>query len=195
VIRDRLHTAHVGDSRIYMLRSGQLRQLTVDHTWVQGALDHNIISAEEARDHPYAHMLQRAIGSPEPPDADFRLRYERDDDDRQAEARQALPLRAGDRILLCSDGLTDLVEDKEIRASLLEQGPEDAVQSLISLARARGGHDNITALVLEVPEGISPSQAAVGNRLLGFAGLLLLLALLLALGVVALWQLELLPWP
>ena len=152
VIKNKLYTAHVGDSRIYLLRNNNLIQVSTDHTWVQEAVKHEIIRPEEARNHPRAHVLHQALGSQDPPEPDFRLRLAAHETDAQSENNQGLKLSRGDKILLCSDGLTDLVEDHEIQSSLIEQGPEDAVQSLVSLARARGGHDNITVIILGVPQ-------------------------------------------
>jgi serine/threonine protein phosphatase PrpC len=152
VIGKKLYTAHVGDSRIYLFRNGNFQQITTDHTWIQEAIKHEIIRPEEARGHPRAHVLHQAIGSQEPPEPDFRLRLSSTETDLESENNQGLTLLRRDRILLCSDGLTDLVEDHEIRTALEEQNPEEAVQSLVSLARARGGHDNITVIILGVPE-------------------------------------------
>ncbi|OGO18924.1 MAG: hypothetical protein A2Z14_05210 [Chloroflexi bacterium RBG_16_48_8] len=152
VIGNKLYIAHVGDSRIYLFRNGNCRQITIDHTWVQEAIKHEIIRPEEARDHPRAHVLHLAIGSQDPPEPDFRLPLSDEESDLQSENNQGLKLFRGDKILLCSDGLTDLVENHEIRVALEEQNPDEAVQSLVSLARARGGHDNITVIILEVPQ-------------------------------------------
>jgi protein phosphatase len=149
ILGDRLYTGHVGDSRIYLLRDDRLHQLTTDHTWIQEAIDRQIIRPEEARNHPYAHMLQRAIGGNIQPEPDFRMRMAGDKSDAQSESHQGMRLKPGDQLLLCTDGLTDLVEDGEIAEALRTQEPEQAAQSLITLARARGGHDNITVVILK----------------------------------------------
>jgi serine/threonine protein phosphatase PrpC len=172
VIGKKLYTAHVGDSRIYFFRNGLIRQITTDHTWIQEAIKHEIIRPEEARNHPRAHVLHQALGSQDPPEPDFRLRLSSDETDLESENNQGLTLIRGDRILMCSDGLTDLVEDQEIKAALEEQNPEEAVQSLVSLARARGGHDNITVIILGVPEywpEEKPASKKKALRLLLFA--------------------------
>jgi serine/threonine protein phosphatase PrpC len=166
VIGKKLYTAHVGDSRIYLLRDGILRQTTIDHTWVQEAIKHEIIRPEEARNHPRAHVLHTAIGSQDPPEPDFRLCLSNGETDLESEDHQGLTLMRGDRILLCSDGLTDLVEDYEIRTALEEQIPEEAVQSLVSLARARGGHDNITVIILGVPDDWPEEKPAPKRKIL-----------------------------
>lgn len=151
LVDNHLFTATIGDSRIYQLHNHRLRQLSIDHTWIQEALDRNIITPEQARNHPNAHVIQRAIGNLIPPEPDFRMRLSADETDEQSNANQGRTLISGDMILLCSDGLTDMVEDHEIEYALNSQNPTDAVQGLISLARARGGHDNITLVVFRMP--------------------------------------------
>ena len=194
VIDNKLYTAHVGDSRIYFLRNSKLKQITKDHTWVQEAIEHEIIRPEDARNHPRAHILQRAIGSPEPPDADLRMHLSEKENDQQSESNQGLKLVRGDKILLCSDGLTDLVNDEEIRIALVDQHPQDAVQSLVTLARARGGHDNITVIILAVPEKWPARRG--GSRRKVILLIVLLLLLILAAVIVAYfggWR-PALPW-
>jgi serine/threonine protein phosphatase PrpC len=195
VIGKQLYTAHVGDSRIYLLRNNSLSQITIDHTWVQEAIKHEIISPEEARNHPRAHVLQLAIGSPDPPEPDFRLRLSDQENDLQSENNQGMTLIQGDKILLCTDGLTDLVEDHEIQMALAEQIPQDAAQSLVSLARARGGHDNITVIILAVPRDWSDTQSkrTKKNVLLRGAFILFILAVITIALIAALW-LDILPW-
>lgn len=152
ILGDRLYTASAGDSRLYLLRSGVLQRLTIDHTWVQEALDHGALSPEGARDHPNAHVIRRYLGAKHPLRADLRLRLGADESDAQAEANQGLRLLPGDRLLLCSDGLTDLVEDSEILATFSsEKATKTALEELVALANERGGHDNITILMLEMP--------------------------------------------
>lgn len=147
VLDDRLYIANVGDSRIYLLRDGRLRQITIDHTWVQEAIQYNIISQEEARGHPQSHVLRRHIGGDHLPEPDLRLHLREGEDDAQAMANQGLRLKGGDRLLLCSDGLTDMVEDIEIYRVLSRRDPEQAAEELLQLALARGGEDNITLIV------------------------------------------------
>jgi protein phosphatase len=196
VIGNKLFTSHVGDSRIYLQRKGKFRQITKDHTWVQEAIEHQIIDESEAQDHPRAHMLQRAIGSPDPPEADFRLRLTDRESDAQSEKNQGLHLKPGDRLLLCTDGLTDLVKDNEIELALLEQSPKEAAQALVSLARARGGHDNITVVILEVPTEW-PYETSFLPRRLFFLSTILILSFLavIAIAMLASWKLGWIPWP
>jgi PPM family protein phosphatase len=150
----RLYTASVGDSRIYLLRNGVIHQLTIDHTWVQEALEKGVIAPEQVQGHPNAHVIRRFLGSPEMPEADIRMRLNGDEDDTQAMANQGIRLKTSDVLLLCSDGLTDLVNDAEIAEELQSQALDLAVPRLIDLANQRGGHDNITLITIKVPPGI-----------------------------------------
>jgi protein phosphatase len=152
VIGDRLYTAYVGDSRIYLMRGGRIQQLTVDHTWVQEAIEKGILTPELAREHPNVHVIRRYLGSPEPPDPDFRLKFFDGEGDLQAEENQGVQLLPDDVILLCSDGLTDLVWNDEILETVrTKSGIREASRALIDLANSRGGHDNITLVLVSVP--------------------------------------------
>lgn len=195
IVGDRLFTVSVGDSRIYLLRDGRLRQISIDHTWVQEAIDYDIISAEEARGHPNAHVLRRHIGGQQLPEPDFRMMLHDGENESRSIANQGTRLQRGDRLLLCSDGLTDMVEDLEIFQALTEHAPEQAVTALMHLALERGGDDNITIVVIAPRSG---SQAGASRRrrgvllpaLLGSLVLLLLVAAALA----AAWWLGYWPW-
>ncbi len=147
----RLYTAYIGDSRLYLLRGGQCRQVSVDHTWLQAALDYKIITNEEVASHPRQHVLIRYIGGKVKAKPDFRLKLTEAESATEAEAHQGMQLLPGDAVLLCSDGLSDLVSAEEIGAALLGAPPAQAVEALIAQARARGGHDNITIIVLHLP--------------------------------------------
>lgn len=151
VIGDRLFTASVGDSRIYLLRNTGLMQLTVDHTWVQEAVEKGILDPQEARDHPNVHVLRRYLGSLKTPQADIRMRLAADESDTQSRSNQGLRLLPGDLLLLCTDGLTDMVEDANIERTVRGLDLQLAAQSLVDLACARGGKDNITVVMLHVP--------------------------------------------
>ncbi len=127
--------AHVGDSRCYHLRGDQVLWRTADHTRVQRMVEMGILTAEQARTHEDANVVTRALGfSPtdEPPEPEI------------ASARE---LRDGDLLVLCSDGLYDLVDDAEIAELGSEDPPATAAQRLVDLANERGGHDNITVVV------------------------------------------------
>lgn len=126
--------AHVGDSRLYRLRDRQLEQITADHTWVGRAMRSGDITPEQAKTHPWRHVLSQCLGR--------RELYEMD--------IQPLEVVAGDRVLICSDGLTEEVSDEEITAILGQEGPcEILAQTLINAAKKNGGSDNITVVVLE----------------------------------------------
>jgi protein phosphatase len=152
IVGDKLHTAYVGDSRIYLIRGGRIQQLTVDHTWVQEAIERGVLTPEMARQHPNVHVIRRYLGSPTPPDADFRLKLFNDEGDQHAENNQGLQLQPSDILLLCSDGLTDLVWNDEI-LEVIRSKPnvKEASRALIELANSRGGHDNITVVLIAVP--------------------------------------------
>lgn len=152
IIGDRLYTAYVGDSRIYLMRGGRIQQLTVDHTWVQEAIEKGILTPELAREHPNVHVIRRYLGSPEPPDPDFRLKFFDGEGDQQAERNQGVQILPDDVLLLCSDGLTDLVWNDEILETVrTKPNLKEASRALVDLANARGGHDNTTIVLISVP--------------------------------------------
>ncbi|WP_432590627.1 Stp1/IreP family PP2C-type Ser/Thr phosphatase [Streptomyces sp. HD1123-B1] len=131
----RLGLVHVGDSRAYLLRDGALTQITQDHTWVQRLVDEGRITEEEAGTHPQRSLLMRALGSGDHVEPDLSIRE----------------VRAGDRYLLCSDGLSGVVSHQTLEDTLASyQGPHETVQELIQLALRGGGPDNITCIVADV---------------------------------------------
>jgi serine/threonine protein phosphatase PrpC len=131
----RLGLVHVGDSRAYLLRDGMLTQITQDHTWVQRLVDEGRITEEEATTHPQRSLLMRALGSGEHVEPDLSIRE----------------VRAGDRYLICSDGLSGVVSHQTMEETLASyQGPQETVQELIQLALRGGGPDNITVIVADV---------------------------------------------
>ncbi|MCK4488941.1 MAG: serine/threonine-protein phosphatase [Anaerolineales bacterium] len=153
IIDTALYIATLGDSRIYLIRDNIIRQLNVDHTWVQEALDVGVINSEEARGHPRRHLIRSYLGSSDPIKPDLRLYLADNENLEQAKANQGLPLLPLDQILLCSDGLSDLVADEEILDILQGGGTHDEqLQKLVDLANLRGGHDNITVVLLQ-PSG------------------------------------------
>jgi len=126
---------HMGDSRTYRLRQGALKQLTKDHSLVQDQIDQGMITAEQARSHRMRNVILRAVGVRPSPALDT-LRG---------------PIFAGDLFLLCSDGLTDLVEDDRIVQVLLAEGDLAAkADQLVALANQAGGKDNITVVLAGV---------------------------------------------
>jgi len=151
VIGDRLYTANLGDSRVYLLREGHFFQLTTDHTWIQEALDAGIITNEDGSSHPNAHVIRRYLGSKKAPEPDFRLWVFEGEEDEDAIKNQGLHLQTGDVVMLCSDGLTDLASDEEIRKVIQDNPLDDVPGMLIDLANSRGGHDNTTVVLMKVP--------------------------------------------
>lgn len=152
VIGQRLYTAAVGDTRIYLVRNHSINQLTTDHTWVEEAIAQGTLRREDARDHANAHIIRRYLGSKQDVVPDTRLRLNSSENDPRAEANQGIHLKLGDLLILCTDGLTDLVEDSEILAALETRSADIALEELVRLANHRGGHDNITIVALRVPE-------------------------------------------
>lgn len=131
----RLGMVHVGDSRAYLLRDGVLTQITQDHTWVQRLVDEGRITEEEAGTHPQRSLPMRALGSGDHVEPDLSIRE----------------VRAGDRYLICSDGLSGVVSHQTMEDTLASyQGPQETVQELIQLALRGGGPDNITVIVADV---------------------------------------------
>ena len=137
VIGSRAHMAYMGDSRIYLLRGGKLTPMTTDHSVVALLLRHGQITPEEAKDHPARGRLSRYVGMEGDTFSDL----------------LTVTLERGDRLLLCSDGLTGMVGDKDIAKVLSKyQDPEKACKVLIQMANEAGGKDNITALIINVDE-------------------------------------------
>jgi protein phosphatase len=187
-IGNRLYTASVGDSRIYLVRDEHIFQLTTDHTWIQEALDKGILKPDQVKGHPNTHVIRRYLGSPTPPVVDFRLRLDRQESADQTLANQGLVLQRDDRLLLCSDGLTDLVKPEEIQAALLSKPLREAAQALIDLANQRGGHDNITLIAIQVPENLPKVASPSRKRVQGFLGITASVLVILALALGFLWM-------
>jgi protein phosphatase len=138
--------ANVGDSRIYLARAGTFRQLSVDHSYVQELVTEGLITEEEARVHPRRNIVTRALGI----------------DDRVAVDSWLIPLFAGDRFILCSDGLVDEVPTADIATLAAQQRePQMIADALVALAKRNGGRDNITVVVVDAI-GDSP-QSFIGE--------------------------------
>ena len=127
---DQLFLAHIGDSRAYLLRDGEMHQVSKDHSWVEDAVDQGVITREEARTHPNRNVITRAIGLDPQPEIDTSV----------------MPLADGDLLLLCSDGLNSMIPDEDIHRILTGSGPEEVCQALIDAANNHGGHDNTTVV-------------------------------------------------
>ena len=140
------YIAHVGDSRIYRLRAGRLEQITQDHSLVEEMVRSGLITAEEARVHPRRNIITRALGT----------------QGENAPDLLAADVKPGDVWLLCSDGLTGMVEDAEIERVLAAQPLEQAADTLLRMALEAGGRDNIT-LILYRCEDRTPSRRGEGS--------------------------------
>ena len=143
--------AHIGDSRIYHVRDGQVIWRTIDHTRVQKMVEMGLLSASAAKDHPDANVVTRALGYAQLADGTII------EPDVKMEPLQLMP---GDSLVLCSDGLYDDIEDAEISASLPGKTAGDAARMLVDLANSRGGHDNITCTILTFGSPVSGYSAA-----------------------------------
>ena len=130
-----LALVHIGDTRAYLLRGGELFLLTQDHTWVQTQVDQGKMDNDQAAAHPQRALLVRALGRGQQVEADLAL-------------RTALP---GDRYLLCSDGLSAVVDRADLRSALsAATDPEHTVQQLVDLAQAAGAPDNIACVIADI---------------------------------------------
>lgn len=163
IVGDRLYAANIGNSRLYLLRDGRLRRLSIDHSWVQEAMDHGFLTPQQARKHPNARIITRHLGM-ESIEPDLRIRLSPDENDDQMLANQGLALQPGDRLLICSDGLSDPVEEEEIQTALRDQPLEAALEQLTALANARGGPDNITSVAIEIPAKPRPAPGGKAPR-------------------------------
>ena len=125
--------AHVGDSRLYRLRGAKLDQITTDHTWVAKAIEDGELTPDESKNHPWRHVLSQCLGREDLNRIDI----------------QSLDVLVGDRLLLCSDGLTEELSDPLIATHLKSiRSCPTAVESLVDAAKQRGGRDNITVVVV-----------------------------------------------
>ena len=148
-LQDRLALVHVGDSRAYLLRDGELVQLTRDHTYVQTLVDSGQITKEEAAVHPRRNLIMRAIDGVHAVEPDLSIR----------------DLQVGDRYLLCSDGLTGVVPDDVIAAELASADPTGVVTRLVDLALEGGAPDNVTVVVAEVVSAPDDGASVTGDAM------------------------------
>jgi PPM family protein phosphatase len=129
---------NVGDSRAYRLAAGRLERLTTDHTLVQEQVTSGLLSPEEATESPYRHIITRSLG--------------REPSNIGVQGYPAIPIAPGDRFILCSDGLTEMVEESEILQIASAEQADAAAQHLVELANRYGGQDNVTVIVIEVTD-------------------------------------------
>jgi serine/threonine protein phosphatase PrpC len=158
VCDSKLHLAHVGDSRCYLLRGSRLEQLTEDHTVANEMVRTGVIDEERAEGTKWQHVLHKAVGGGSPM-GEPQLR--------------SVELRGGDKLLLCTDGLTKHLDDETIGDRLIAvRGPEAAAHHLVNMAIQDGGYDNVTAVVARVGtrddrphgRGRHPTLAGGGER-------------------------------
>ena len=135
---DSANLGHVGDSRIYLIRSGTISQLTTDHSWVNEQIVGGMISPDQARSHPLRNVVTRALGGKNDMQVDMKLHK----------------IEPGDILLLCSDGLTTMMPDEDIVRVMSEtkNDVEKATRELVAAANAKGGEDNITVVMLRFEE-------------------------------------------
>jgi protein phosphatase len=131
-----LHFAHVGDSRLYLIRGFVLSRLTRDHSYVGRLVENGIVRAEDAESHPQRHILTAALGSGNEVAADV--------------SQQAVPLQPSDTLVLCTDGLWGQVKEQEVVNMVNEFDPEKCCRALVNKALEKGGPDNITVQVIRV---------------------------------------------
>jgi protein phosphatase len=143
--------AHVGDTRLYLVRGDSIYQMTEDHSEVRSLVAQGVLTAEEAQHHADRNVLLRAVGTH--PTVEV------------STWSDPFPVRAGDRFVLSTDGLHDLVDDEEIKSFVLNEGGQAACDAMLALARSRGGPDNITvALVHIAPPGVPGTDSVRETR-------------------------------
>jgi serine/threonine protein phosphatase PrpC len=136
ILGNRLYYAHVGDSRLYRITKDDVTRLTHDHSYVGRLVDSGVITPEEAEAHPQRNILTAALG------AGAEIAVETPE--------MPMPLKAGDALVLCTDGLWGQISDQELQRGVIQNPPATACRALVNLARERGGPDNITVQVLRV---------------------------------------------
>lgn len=132
IIENKLFIGHVGDSRVYLIRKNEIKRITDDHSYVQKLIKDGKITEEEALTHPDKNMLVKAIGSSTFVEPDL----------------IEVDLELKDIILMCSDGLTNMLSDDEI-VNIIQNKSNTKIESLIDMANEHGGNDNITAIIIE----------------------------------------------
>lgn len=155
IYEHRLYIAHMGDSRAYLLRADTIQLLTKDHTWIQDAIDHGLVTSPAAKTHPKRHIVKRFLGIQEHIEVDCGIMAPHFGPTVNGNHRtvNSIDLMPSDAILLCTDGLTGKIEDAEIKQKVDRNSsrPQKAVDALIKLALKRKEADNITALLLKLP--------------------------------------------
>jgi serine/threonine protein phosphatase PrpC len=143
LLGNRFFVGHVGDSRAYLLRNGNLSQITEDHSWVAEMVKKGVLSPEQAETHPQRSMLTRALGIERAVHIDT----------------SSLEVKAGNKLLLCTDGLTSMLNDQQIEKIVSEPlDPQSVCRKLVDTANQEGGHDNITTIVIEIEDVTEPND-------------------------------------
>jgi protein phosphatase len=151
IVDKTLYIANLGDSRLYFIHKRKIQQLTFDHTWLEELSGLSIKGmGTVTRNHPLAHVLNRYLGSEGPIDVDLRMRSADSQDEAQLQARQGMQLSSGDSVILVSDGISDLLSDQEIMLAIKRFNPEKNAKRLVYNALKKGGHDNATAICIQV---------------------------------------------
>ncbi len=153
VLGRKVHVANVGDSRAYLINNRSISQITEDHSWVEEQVRAGLLTHEQAKRHPQRNLVTRALGSKPAVEVDL---FEGE-------------ISKGDRLLLCSDGLTGRVEDHEVAAIVRQHPPREATRILVDMANERGGNDNITVLIVSTEKEAvtAPAPAVVPARRAG----------------------------
>jgi protein phosphatase len=146
---DRVSIAHVGDSRVYRVRGDQLQQLTLDHSLLQELVDRGFYSPEEAQRATNRNYVTRALGVESTVEVEV----------------QEEPVKPGDTYLLCSDGLTDMVEDEDIHLTIstFNANLQTVAEQLVELANENGGRDNVTVTLADIKGSFAESQGILGR--------------------------------
>lgn len=163
ILDGQAYTAHIGDSRIYMIREGNIHQITKDHSLVQQMIDGGIITAERAKDHPNKNVIVRSLGA---------------DGSSEPEIAEPFQVFKDDYYILCSDGLTAYLDEYELNEIVTSNSPQVACSKLINIANERGGKDNITVQIVKVKSGkkLPLKKGTIRKMFYGFTVFLILLA-------------------
>jgi serine/threonine protein phosphatase PrpC len=196
IVEDRLYVANVGDSRVYLVRSGKALPLTVDHTWEHETLRSGKLTPEEIARHPRKDEIVRSIGYDSDVDVDLGIWIKGgQESESEAYSSQGMQLKPGDRVIICSDGLIKTrhdhpseryIEDRELVSLTQGRSPEKAAELLVKRALDREADDNVSVVILRVPGGIELPRA-----LLPAIGVVSIAILLISLGVWLLPKLQL----
>jgi protein phosphatase len=129
-----MYIAHVGDSRLYLIRDLQIKKITTDHSYIEELVKNGSLTREEANRHPQKNIITRALGLPGDIEVDkYQLQLEKDD-----------------CLIMCTDGLTNMISEEDMSRIAVGNGPDDACRKLVEAANDNGGEDNITVIVMKI---------------------------------------------